>query len=369
MAGGFNVSRVQLIGGIIKNCSPSFQVESKSSLERAVGATPALVFPHRREDWDVLQWAKARVQSWKLSYYTALLAWSLGRTRDAEAGFAACGETPDYAPFYLARAGFRSDRPQSALADYRRALVLGPDEWRAYEALASFYNRAGEHREALDVCTKGVERFPQSYVLKFLQARTLLFNKHYPQSLAILDTLSILPFEGARFGRDAYRQVCVMAALDTLRRNHPDAALALLAKARLWPERLGAGRPYDVDIRLEDYLESRILKRKGDRQGAERLLSRVNASTATQREGNTPQHLIGALALGEAGRSAEARDLLAQWVKRDPSNDFARWAVEVFQGRRVQAQTILRRMREALLNRSTGDQEAVLVAEVVAGLE
>ena len=291
--------------------------ESQHHLDLALGASPALAFPHRREDWDVLRWADARVRNWKISYYLALLSWSLGRTMDAEAYFAACGDTSGFAPLYLARAGFRSDQKHLALADYRRALAVGPDEWRTYNALASFYNTHGQYREALQITSEAVERFPQSYVLKFLHARTLLFNTQYRQSLAILDTLSILPFEGARFGRDAYRQVCVMAALDTLRRNHPDAALALVAKARLWPERLGAGRPYEVDTRLEDWLESHILKQKGDRKSAERMLSGVNAYTTGHKDGNTSQNLIGALALREAGRNAEARDLLEQWVKRD----------------------------------------------------
>ena len=204
--------------------------------------------------------------------------------------------------------------------------------------------------------------------MKFLHARTLLFNKQYHQSLAILDTLSILPFEGARFGRDAYRQACVMSALDTLRRNHPDAARALVAKARLWPERLGAGRPYEVDTRLEDWLESHILKQKGDRKSAERMLNGVNAYTAGHKKGNTPQNLIGALALREAGTNAEARDLLAQWVRRDPANGLAQWAVEIFDGRKDEAQVLLRRMQETTLNKFTGDQEAVLVSEVVAQL-
>jgi len=269
---------------------------------------------------------------------------------------------------YLARAGFRSDQKQLALADYRRALAAGPDEWRTYNALASYYNTHAQYPEALQITSEAVSRFPQSYVLQFLHARTLLFNAQYCQSLAILDTLSILPFEGARFGRDAYRQVCVMAALDTLRRNHPDAALALVAKARLWPERLGAGRPYEVDTRLEDWLESHILRQKGDRKSAERLLSGVNAYTAGHKDGNTSQNLIGALALREAGRNAEARDLLAHWLKRDPAHDLAHWAAEIFNGRKAKAEILLRRMQETTLNKFTGDQEAVLVVEVVAQL-
>jgi hypothetical protein len=218
------------------------------------------------------------------------------------------------------------------------------------------------------VTDKAVERFPQSWGLKVLQARTLSFNRQYRQSLAILDTLSILPAEGARFGRDAYREACVMSALDALRQKQFEDALGLVQRARLWPERLGAGRPYDVDTRLEDYIESRILKQMGNRNRADSLLRVVNAYSAAHGGENSTQHLIGAFALQDAGMDAEARQLLDYWAKRYPTNEFAHWSVAVFRGRYTEAQSLLRRLRETRLNRSTGDQEAVLVVDVAAAL-
>jgi tetratricopeptide (TPR) repeat protein len=342
--------------------------EAKRHLDEALATSPSLVFPHRQEDWDVLQWAHRQANSWKTGYYLAMLSWSLGRIRDTEAYFTECGDAPDYAPFYLARGSFQVQNANRALADYRRAVVVGPEEWRTYNVLASFLNTRGAYNEALSVCSKGAERFPQSYVLKFLQARTLLFNAHYRQSLAILDTLAILPFEGARFGREAYRQVCVMTAVDTLRQSHADAALALLGKAKLWPERLGAGKPYDVDNRIEDYLASRVMRKKGDRSAAERLLGAVNRFTIDHKDVNSAQQLIGALALREAGRDSEARDLLVSWTKREPGSAFARWAVAFFWGRRRQAEQLFRSMQQTTMNKFSGDQEAVLVAEVVRRL-
>ncbi|MCC6396776.1 MAG: hypothetical protein IT282_07125, partial [Bacteroidetes bacterium] len=339
--------------------------ESKQYVERAVAASPAFAFPHRWEDLEVLRWARGRVQHWKISYYLALLSWSLGRSRDAEVYFAECGESPDFAPFYLTRAGFRADRPELALADYRRARAVGPDEWRTYNALATFCIDRGEHREALKVCVEAVERFPQSYVLTFLLARALLMNGQHRQSLAILDTLSILPFEGARFGRDAYRQACLIGALDTLRGRHMDAALALIARARLWPERLGAGRPYDVDERFEDFLEYRIFRAKGDEQRARRSLERVAEYSRIHADANSPSNLIGALALRDAGRFAEGRDLLVRWAEREPADDFVRWAREVFEGRGAQAVGLLRNMRARFWHGTARDKEAGLVATLV----
>ena len=343
--------------------------ESRQHLDRALASSPSLVFPHRQEDRAILLWANEQVPHWKTSYYLALLSWSLGRSHDAEAFFAACGDRPDFAPFYVTRAGFRAADPERARADYKRALAVGPEEWRTYNALVTFLNGHGEYREALQVCMQAVERFPHSYVLKFLYARTLLFNEKYRESHALLDTLAILPFEGARYGRDAYRQACVMSALDTLRQNDRTAALALVTQARLWPERLGAGKPYDVDARLEDFLESRIRVQQGDHQISARLLASVNAYTAGHSAAHSAQQLIGALALRETGKAAEALELLRRWSKRNPESDFAKWAIEVFQKHYAQAQPILHRMQGTILNRSTGDQESILVADVIQAMK
>jgi tetratricopeptide (TPR) repeat protein len=342
--------------------------ESRQHLARALSANPSFMFPHRQEDRAVLLQASERVPHWKTSYYLALLSWSLGRTSEAETFFAACGDEPDFAPFYITRAGFRAVDSQRALTDYKRALTVGPEQWRTYNALVTFLNGRGRYREALQVSTQAVERFPDSYVLKFLYARTLLFNEKYRESHALLDTLAILPFEGARYGRDAYREACVMSALDTLRRDHQAAALALVAQARAWPERLGAGRPYDADDRLENFLESRIRLQQGDRQASVRLVASVNAYTAAHTATNSAQHLIGALALRESGRGAEALGLLQAWNRRDPESAFAKWALAMFQKRHVQAESVFRGMQDTALNRSTGDQESLLVADVVKAM-
>ncbi len=137
----------------------------------------------------------------------------------------------------------------------------------------------------------------------------------------------------------------------------------------MWPERLGAGRPYDVDNRLEDYLASRIMRKKGDQLAADRLLGAVNAYTIVHRDVNSAQQLIGALALREAGRYTEARDLLTRWTRREPGSTFARWAVAVLGGRRIEAKQLLRSMQQTTLNKFTGDQEAVLVADVLTRLD
>jgi tetratricopeptide (TPR) repeat protein len=342
--------------------------ESRQLLDRALATSPFLVFPHRQEDRDVLLWAAQRTPHWKTSYYLALLAWNLGRRKETQRYFAQCNDLPDFAPFYLTRAGFRSDDPHGALTDLRRAVQLDPGEWRTHNALVSFLNTQGEYQEALQVCVRAVARCSSSYVLKFLLARTFLFNKNYSASHAILDTLALLPFEGARYGHDAYRQACVLLAVETLLNKDVASARSLLNQARSWPERLGAGKPYDVDTRLEDYVEASAFMQLGDQKGSERMLSSVNEYTHSHKGSRGAQQLIGALALRDSRKNQEARALLNDWIRGEPDSQVARWALAVFEKKTSLVLEIEQRLQPTLLNRTTGDQEFILVRDLVTML-
>ncbi len=338
--------------------------ESRELLRSALGAGPMLVFPHRQEEMEVLQWAERERPDWKNRYYIALLRWSMGMPDEARRWLDMCGNIPDYAAFYLARASLRSADPDRALADYERALRAGPDEWRTHNAIISFLNERGRFAEALPLSVEAARRFPGNYVMQFLLARTLLFNGKYASSLAILDTLTILPFEGARYGRDAYRQACILSALQKMRNGEYRAAVPLIARARLWPERLGAGEPYGPDARIEDYLEAGILQRAGEKKRANELLTKIAEYTRVHWKTGNTQQLIGAFALRDLGRDSEARELLKQWTEREPQNPGARWSLMVFQKERSRSRALEKGLRSSVLSRSTGDQDFVLIADL-----
>jgi hypothetical protein len=205
-------------------------------------------------------------------------------------------------------------------------------------------------------------------MLQFTHARTLLFKGDYASSLAILDTLTILPFEGARYGRDTYRQACVLSAAEKISRGDHTAVMALLGKSRLWPERLGAGKPYDVDSRLEDYLEAMESERTNNPANARALLNDIVRYSLDHRDNTNAQHFVGALALRKLGRETEANTFIDGWLKRDPENPAARWSSYMFRNDRTQAQELENTERSGLLHRSTGDQDFILVVDVVKRL-
>ena len=341
------------------------ETESTEILRTALAASPMLVFPHRQEDLEVLRWAERERPHWKNRYYLGLLAWSLGKPDEARKLLDSCGEIPDYAPFYIARATLRINDPDRALADYRHALNLGPGEWRTHNAIITFLNERGRFAEALPLSEAAARRFPGSYIIQFLLARTLLFNKEYGTSLAILDTLAILPFEGARYGRDAYRQACILMALEKVRNREYKSALPLIARARLWPERLGAGEPYGADARIEDYLEAGILLRTGETNRGNELLGKISTYTSMHQNAWNVQHLIGAYALRDLGKESEALELLERWTARAPANPEVQWSLMVLKKEKSAARALEDRLRSSVLSRSNGDQDFVLMADIV----
>ncbi|MFH0991912.1 MAG: DUF5107 domain-containing protein [bacterium] len=279
---------------------------SKVHLHQAIQSSPYLVFPYRTETIDILHWALNQQPAWQTNYYLALAYWSKNRTELAELYFAACGNEPEYAAFYVTRANFMKAKNSSlALQDYLRALEKGPNEWRAYRVLADYYTEHGEFSKTLEITGRSVQKFPTSYVVQFNHARTLLLNRNYTASLAILDTITILPFEGAQYGREAYRQVCVLRAAELMKEKKVGDAISLIKKARDWPERLGVGKPYEVDDRLENYLEAVCQKNLNKKTEAATLFKRVTASTGDAASDSRGGSLLNMLALKELGKQEE----------------------------------------------------------------
>jgi tetratricopeptide (TPR) repeat protein len=163
---------------------------------QAEASSPRLVFPFRSESTPVFEWAARKTTAWRPKYYLALILWSRGEMDRARDLLGSCGTSPDYAPFYAARAkAFEPVSPGSALADLRRAAEPDPREWRFGKALAERHIRNGAIGPALEVAQRYTLAFPENYILGMLHARTLLLNERVGEAAAVLDRLNVLPFE------------------------------------------------------------------------------------------------------------------------------------------------------------------------------
>ena len=89
-------------------------------------------------------------------------------------------------------------------------------------------------------------------MLGMLYARALILNKKYGEADKLLSKIEVLPNEGATIGRQLYRESKLMLAVENMKSGNCKKALQYIADSKLWPERLGVGKPYDEDRRPND---------------------------------------------------------------------------------------------------------------------
>ncbi len=349
------------------------EAESRRHIQEAEAASPRLVFPHRREDIPVLRWAVEKVTGWKTSYYLGLALWNFGKIEETKELFRKLADSPDWAPFYLTRARLlenEGDR-EMILADFQRAIGLDKEDWRAWRAQTGFYEKQGDYERALQSAQAIYGKQPEKPALAMDYAKALLRNGQFAECIKVLERTSVLPYEGAWEGRDLYRHAHLQSAALSLKEKRYGAAAASVEKARLWPENLGVGRPFDVDERLENFILADAAEKRGDRDKADKLYASVCADTDKFRMSWDSVHLLGAIALMKVGKADEAGRLFADWRgARGGEDPVFSWAIAKYNGDELGAQSVLSKLKSsaggAAWDLGTGDRSFSLIIEIMA---
>ena len=310
--------------------------ESRNYLQMADRRSPELAFPFRRESLQPLSWAAAQGDSWKSSYYLGLVYWNLTRPEKARQLFEDLGTQPDFAPFYLVRGRLHEEGgsdPALVERDFERAVELEPGEWRTWHFLSARHYTAGAVNEAFENARKAYGRFPDHPVIGMDYAKTVLYSGRYREGLDVLEGIHILPQEGAREGHDIYEATSLYLALEHLKKENYTAALDYLEQSRRWPEHLGAGRPFDPDERLQDYLASYIEARRGNSGRSRQWLDRIENYTLEHRaeggHGNPTNDVVGLYigleVLKEAGMESRANRMVEGW--KTAQDSLKKWGI------------------------------------------
>jgi Tfp pilus assembly protein PilF len=305
----------------------------KDVLTEADKSSPLLVFPFRESSAKALTWAITQTNDWKPRYLLGLIYWSRDNHDKAKEMFASAGE-PTFAPFYAARAELKKD--ESYASDIKRAAQLDPGQWRYGKLLAEHLLELKDYPGALKVAQDYQKRFAGDFRIDMLAAKALLLNKQYKASSTLLAKTTILPYEGATDGRQLHREAWLMQAIDQLKAKNHKAALASIEKAKIWPENLGAGRPYDdmLDLRLENYLEALVYEQSKQKDKAQARIEAITSAKSSRR--HNALDLITALAYKKAGRSSEGENILKDWKEKQPNSKLAQWAYEAYNGQAVE---------------------------------
>jgi tetratricopeptide (TPR) repeat protein len=227
-------------------------------LNEVAGDSPAFVFPYRTESLEPLQWAVSQNNNWRFKYFLGLNYYALQRDREAIDMFNACGDQPDYAPFYLTRS-----KLLKGLSDLIRANKIAPEEWRTWSYLIEYYEKNGNYEQELNFAQQASQKFKDNYTLGFALAKAQMNNRQYKASIQTLHELEVLPFEGSGEGHEVYERVHLLRAVELMEAKKYKDALKDIELSKEWPENLGEGKPYDVDTQLQDYMTAYCLRKLG----------------------------------------------------------------------------------------------------------
>lgn len=301
----------------------------QTHLDAITEASPAFVFPYRRESLEVLEWANQIRDHWKLTSYLALNYWGKGRTEEATELMKACGNEPDYAPFYLARADLmKKSGGEELIQDLKKAHQLDPAEWRTWDALIRFHRSNNQHQEALYLSEEAYQRFPDNYSLGVSYAEALLHTGQHEACIKVLGNVQVLPFEHAYATRTVYEQAHILFALELINKKKYAKAQKILTKALEWPENIGVGKPYLPDERAQQLLLaycSDQLKKKTNRQA---YLDQVIQYTHQHASISSPNTLLGLLAMREA--NADGLQPLLDKIKTS-DQEMHQWIIASFE--------------------------------------
>ena len=294
--------------------------KSEEYLNKAVAISPWLVFPFRMETMPVLEWARQQRHSWKTVYYSALIQWNNNNLIKAKELFERCGSEPDYAPFYTSRGILLSDdktKQDDVLKDFKRAILIDPKEWRTWHALSCFYESNGSFSEQFENAKTAYQRFLSNPVISVDYARAMLNVKRPKECIDVLNKTLILPQEGAREGHEIFEMANIALALNNIEQKKHKKAVEYLEQAKQFPEKLGAGKPYDPDYRLQDYLLAYCAKQLGDEQKSMQCYRNIiDFSSDHERFNsaiNSTSNYIGILVLDKYGKEKQATELMEGW--------------------------------------------------------
>lgn len=315
-----------------KDSSPP---ESREYLKQAEEISPAFVFPFRLESIPVLEWAKNKSSSWKTTYYLGLIYWSKLQTEKAKNLFEECADTPDYAPFYLSRGIlFQGDSAKNSFADrnFRKAVELDPNQWRTWHYLVKHLESNSAFPEQNKHAEQAYNRFPDNPVTGLDFATSLLNVHQYKKSLEVLEKVYVLPQEGAREGHDIFEMVNLALAVQNTEQKKYKEAIRYINNSKIWPENLGAGKPYNPDVRLQDYISAFCETRLGNPEQANHYYNQIMNYTLdpeNMREMREPLNdYVGALVLKKQGKQQEATRLLNRWLDdKDTSDLQVQWII------------------------------------------
>ncbi len=146
--------------------------------------------------------------------------------------------------------------------------------------------------------------------------------------------------------REYYNNAHIMLAIEKINQNKLQEAIIYLNKARLWPESLGSGKPYDPDEIVSDYLEWYIWNKLEEKEKASEILLKLDHQIKKGAKRSRRNTLLIVLILREEGKNKEALKLVQDWIEKSDNNDLANRTMALLKGDDKQAKMIFEKIKD-----------------------
>jgi lipopolysaccharide biosynthesis regulator YciM len=290
---------------------------------------PSFSFPFRSETAAVIEQLLQKQDNWLLKYHLALIYHDRTRIGEAKRLLLSCNDQPDFAPFYATRAAIFNDSAADFVqADLKKAFQLDSN-WRYRKLLAEFYVNHKNTGAALQLMQPYIQQHKDDYIMGMLYARILLMDKQYATADNLLTHLTIIPFEGATLSHELYRQAKLMESVTAYKNKNYKQSISFVQQARQWPENLGVGKPYDVDIdnRLEYWLTYLNYKAINKTSDANKMLDSIinNSDEVEATDKYFTNAIITQLAFRQLNKNEEGLNWLQHESENFPDKKIATW--------------------------------------------
>lgn len=298
---------------------------SENWLDKALGLSGEMVFPHRIESVGLLNDIIGDNSNWKLKYYLALIYWNKGLLNEAKNLIDECKEEPDMVTFYLSKAKLFSDDIKVIENSLRKATDIDADNWRVNMARIEFELSKENFEVARNISKVYMRLFPDKDRFGMYYAKSLMGLKRYEKCISFLNEFDVLPYEGATEGRAIYHEACIRAAYQELGKKNYRKAIKFAEQAKLWPRNLGVGKHYDVDERLDNYIIAYSLDKMNKKEEAKEAFYKVMKHKTPSYLNESSKLFLQLAALKNNKEGVKAKEILELALYKAPQNNYLKW--------------------------------------------
>ncbi len=291
------------------------------------------VFPYRRETLHALEWLREHQNRWTTDYYYALNLLAKNRIAEAAGILQSLDGNYPSASFYITKAHVLDKLFQiDPIDNIKKATDTEPENWRTWKTLLDHQIENGSWSDGLKNAREAYKVFPENYSIGMAFANLLNRNNQYEESMTLLSSLQVLPFEGASEGRKLYETAHYWHALDLIESQKYAEALTVLDKSKQWPESLGVGKPFDVDERIANYMIGYCEAKQGNHSKATHAWQHVMEYTQKHIANLNASALLGLKAEESLLGVDNAKSKLQTILQLHKEVDMATWISERFLG-------------------------------------